>query len=1212
MKKKKTIKLLSIAFVCLLYFSLLFVSKNTYASDSSHNLTLHEMSKIYSSSNNDYFTGCENFSKYRSVSPGITILTHGLGGLACNWSNSGQWELGNNESSLIRKISKINNNEVDIYVAECSKESQYDFNLLKYNIDLSSFTTIKRINDTSKHIILLFQSGNGMESNDYIYEEFENVIDTISLQYKSLCGMLPRLNLVGHSRGGLTNIQYATEHPYNVVGMYSMGTPYNGSALGNCDKMLDLLDMNNPKTGQYFPGVLSIMDYEESERIRDNWNNAYKPDVQIHVVALGSVTALSYIKKFLVDAKPYMESLIMKQSSDSLTLEQCSDMLDEYIDMANKLLTLVNYLPNTTGLILDFFESYANAASFFQTNAYEELIQQIYPSFSGSITVEEGNRIIELYNVLNGEPVLMDDLFIDLNSQLGLFENNNNYNGFNRYIKVFEPEDINGNRSQPNEPAVVHNMEAMNDDYTNFISNDLDYGYSKTQTTKISELGSYDGSFIGEKILEFNCIASGKRIITSDSPFKVYEKNGLEIYVNNNIVELEANRTYYFVLNHTCSKSSSFSFTVYNKFEKSSNFKGNESKIFHISNISKGFYNLPRSNSNIKFYNLEDQEISYIYNDGSSTNYIIVKNNTSHCISGFELALSAISNINPSNETKYYSSQTLVCLANKNDYAVNYDIIIPNETTVTIYNLNNQTKSLSIVYSNDITYNLCLEKNEVVYIKFNQNCNATIKLDESQFYWFLDGKIITESKIEVYPKTTYSLVLKSKDNNTQQYNSVPSDYTMSSNANNYLSLVGSKLSVSSDALIGDKYTICHTLYSENMLDICIVPKKDFTISITNSDSIKIKWTKSTSSSQISEVKLKIINLSSTTDKPLYIYTNNNEYTLTSYEMTKLFLNCTIKIDNVKFKNGNVEYSYNGSYFTNSESFNGFYGGGSGTEDSPYLIGCERHLINISKSNRNYYELISNVNISNWSPIIFYGTLNGNYYKINYIDINCTKNERYGLFSSNYGEIKNLKVCYPTITSTLIKSGAYGGSIAGYNSGLIENCYVSGAIFNVKTANASFGGIVGYNSGIIRNCSCCSLTMTGSGNCGSICGVNTGTIDSCYVSGANITYVTIIETEKGKSTTTYYYNGNVGGACGCNTGSISNTDVTGYITWNESSNNKAICPNIGKMVGKNSGKIVDSWSGFGYSIQYYYFNFIVVYNQSNHCFKEMNGYIGYQK
>ena len=48
-------------------------------------------------------------------------------------------------------------------------------------------------------------------------------------------GVLPKLNLIGHSRGGLTNMQYALDHPQMIDSMYSFDTPYIGTTIAELD-----------------------------------------------------------------------------------------------------------------------------------------------------------------------------------------------------------------------------------------------------------------------------------------------------------------------------------------------------------------------------------------------------------------------------------------------------------------------------------------------------------------------------------------------------------------------------------------------------------------------------------------------------------------------------------------------------------------------------------------------------------------------------------------------------------------------------------------------------------------------------------------------------------------------------------------------------------------------------------------------------------------
>ena len=66
--------------------------------------------------------------------------------------------------------------------------------------------------------------------------ELEDVLEVGAIynyRSKHRSESLPSINLVGHSMGGLINMQYAIKHPKNVATLVSLGTPYNGSWYDN-------------------------------------------------------------------------------------------------------------------------------------------------------------------------------------------------------------------------------------------------------------------------------------------------------------------------------------------------------------------------------------------------------------------------------------------------------------------------------------------------------------------------------------------------------------------------------------------------------------------------------------------------------------------------------------------------------------------------------------------------------------------------------------------------------------------------------------------------------------------------------------------------------------------------------------------------------------------------------------------------------------------
>jgi hypothetical protein len=83
-----------------------------------------------------------------------------------------------------------------------------------------------------------------------------------------------------------------------------------------------------------------------------------------------------------------------------------------------------------------------------------------------------------------------------------------------------------------------------------------------------------------------------------------------------------------------------------------------------------------------------------------------------------------------------------------------------------------------------------------------------------------------------------------------------------------------------------------------------------------------------------------------------------------------------------------------------------------------------------------------------------------------------------------------------------------GGLAGKNSGLIEQCYATGAV-SVTVAVSAYcwpGGLVGLNEGTITNSYASgAITTTGDGSggqyAGGLVGTGTGAIEKCYASGA---------------------------------------------------------------------------------------------------------------
>lgn len=154
-----------------------------------------------------------------------------------------------------------------------------------------------------------------------------------------------------------------------------------------------------------------------------------------------------------------------------------------------------------------------------------------------------------------------------------------------------------------------------------------------------------------------------------------------------------------------------------------------------------------------------------------------------------------------------------------------------------------------------------------------------------------------------------------------------------------------------------------------------------------------------------------------------------------------------------------------------------FGGGSGTQEDPYLISTEKHLRNINAANTlldgKHLRLTADIRLSSpWIPIgkgfnSFGGIFDGGGHTISQLTLNDARCDYAGLFGllNHCGVIRNLTVETSAEGIAVAHPQASSGIIAAYNMGQIENCTARGT---VKAGNA-VGGIVGTNKGIVRNC-----------------------------------------------------------------------------------------------------------------------------------------------
>ena len=1225
-------KKLSLLFVGI-FLICYFTGFNVYANDVQDTLTLHEKTKIYNKINDDWFEGCNDYTDYQYQDPAITVLTHGYGGNASHWSSNESGVFAYQEESLITKMAK--KNDIDIYWAIC--KSQTSFVLVKCNeweegtklteseessesSDNKHSKVVERINDISKHIVLVFQSGAPESKNDYVYGEFHNVLDTISYQYKTLAGKLPRFNLVGHSRGGITNIMYATEHPYNVESIFSMGTPYNSTTLGQLDFLLNMVYPNTTE------GIEELRDREESKKIRDRWNEVYELGIPCKVTAFGTAVDFDYINKFFEEIE-----------GDS----NYSSKIAGYKEIIEKVLEFAKSHPHLSGIavgglegassskimasiLTDIVTGIVNIPVYFEgffTDSMKKTYHEFMKSFDSTTDFivdnsKELNDIFELCVLVDDKLILLDDLFIDVNSQLGYFADGEDYKGFERILKVFGIDDYSEFRSVRSLPGVAHNMEALNDYYTWYISSSLIYGHSVTPVTSIKELDSFTGFVDEEKMIEFIPFAGGVKEISVNCDYSVCDEFGNQLEKNEDKVYLNEGEKYFIILKTQKRSFVELTIDVAQNFRGTYSFDEDSKQLMYITGLSKGYHILTSSNDNSRYYDMNGNQVnSFFYSEGESSKYyLFVESSGENVI--FDITSPKI--INPNNEF-YEFNKDILLLKNEYNTILNFEIVFQNGTEIELYDSNNSFISSSTIVENNIyTYTVSLESNQIVYILVEKSGSIKTKLADNQLFWF-DGKdmINTDKPYEVETGKSYSIELKLKTGETFRY--LPFSYVLSNNLNGVY-INNYKVEVKNNASVGSTTSIHHKDFNAQVLELKVIPSRNLSLEYINSEDMILQWSLNDNlNNQIKSITYILNNGSEsktiTANSLRCIIENGDEK---NKKFNTLHGTLDISISSIQFENGNFDSKY---FDFNPITIDSLYAGGNGSGSNPYRITCRRHFENIQYNRWNSFKLMNDLNLGSWTPIVmdFYGTFHGNEKTITLESLTENSENKIGLFAYNSG-----RICFLTVKSARISTtntDVCGGIIAAYNSGTINDCKVVDASISFKTTGviyekdyqnySTIGGVAGFNNDTIIRCKVEDVRMSVSGTAGGVAGVNLGQIEDCHVKG----YIEYYNKRGVSGEESKKYNGRVGGVAGYNMKRIYHGTYEGEFVWVSSNDDKNNYPSLGKIVGANAkeGKLEYCSSKVDPRLQYssssWWFN---IYDQSFHCFKVQDGLIGYQE
>ena len=191
----------------------------------------------------------------------ITFIVHGIGSSASAWSNNlgtqygkssstSSDSFGYNPNSIIECLRR--RSDANVYLIESDPDNNRTFtendsyinkgfylkklivNKTKDEYYSTNEYYVEEIDDASKHIVVVYDASCSAVNSAVVgdtYKELEYAINKITYNVIELTGNKVKINLIGHSRGGVLNMMYATDYPYNVDGLFSIGTPYIGTSI---------------------------------------------------------------------------------------------------------------------------------------------------------------------------------------------------------------------------------------------------------------------------------------------------------------------------------------------------------------------------------------------------------------------------------------------------------------------------------------------------------------------------------------------------------------------------------------------------------------------------------------------------------------------------------------------------------------------------------------------------------------------------------------------------------------------------------------------------------------------------------------------------------------------------------------------------------------------------------------------------------------------
>ena len=473
---------------------------------------MYDKEFIYS----QFIEECINNKKIMSSS-NVTVLTKGMGAKADDWlikRGDNLYEI--NDIQLPYQLCKANRIDENGEIIKNENINIYKFYLdnvihvekLVENNNYYSFINLnsnESINLDSQ-IVLLYDGdmgyGNVAKTNQEIYENFKEALnclltDIANNQY----GYISKVNLIGHSRGGLINMLYSIDYPEIVNNLISLGTPYMGSDWAKAYVSLMKI-INGPENVQGYDDMLDenhINDYSIFFNTQAN---------NVNSLAIGFYQTNTYfantVLQYFTNNSNSIDEIAQLLSDSTNGLVDKQKFLDSLNFLFGALANLVDYVLNKlgVGIVLDVATLISDVTKIIANNeyitAFSDFLHSLGNALKKDVLINVNHPTIDSINT---------DSAVNLDSQLG-YERNTTKEKFNFKSRKSILLGDENNRyyydedhcSEPDNVWIGHNFETKNPtaikyilEYLNenkgFHEHSLSWKEDKSTHTKVCSCG---------------------------------------------------------------------------------------------------------------------------------------------------------------------------------------------------------------------------------------------------------------------------------------------------------------------------------------------------------------------------------------------------------------------------------------------------------------------------------------------------------------------------------------------------------------------------------------------------------------------------------------------------------------------------------------------------------------------------------------------------